>query len=398
MKKWILISTVFLSVVLFLAENVFGGELDSVWRRGIGEGKKTEQLEVYIEGEKGKKTVEVEIGEREYTREETMDMFQRLLSELDEIVLGQNESFDKVQYNLNFPVVLDEYPVLIEWELDSYTVLNIYGEIQEEHLTEEGCLVGIKGKINYGQEEVLYSQYANVIMPQLEGGEKLLYDIKQKLRRKEETTREKESFSLPSAINGKQLTWKMKKQNSWFYVLIAGVGLCGYLIYREKEREKKQILRRREELLREYPGLVSKLTMLLEAGITLKAAWEKIVQNYESQKAVLGTRLLYEEMASSCREMQSGVSEVEAYERFGKRCQSAVYMKFGTLLSQNLRKGSQGLSELLKVEAIQSFENRKSTAKRLGEEAGTKLLVPMLGMLAVVFIIVMIPAFLSMKI
>ena len=49
------------------------------------------------------------------------------------------------------------------------------------------------------------------------------------------------------------------------------------------------------------------------------------------------------------------------------------------------------------MEAIQSFENRKSTAKRLGEEAGTKLLMPMLGMLAVVFIIVMIPAFLSMQ-
>jgi hypothetical protein len=66
-------------------------------------------------------------------------------------------------------------------------------------------------------------------------------------------------------------------------------------------------------------------------------------------------------------------------------------------LSQNLRKGGKGISEILRVEAIQSFENRKSTAKRLGEEAGTKLLMPMLGMLAVVLIMVMIPAFLTMQ-
>jgi hypothetical protein len=72
-------------------------------------------------------------------------------------------------------------------------------------------------------------------------------------------------------------------------------------------------------------------------------------------------------------------------------------MKFGTLLSQNLRKGSKGLSEMLRMEAIQSFEMRKSRAKRLGEEAGTKLLAPMIGMLAVVFIMVMVPAFLSMQ-
>ena len=49
------------------------------------------------------------------------------------------------------------------------------------------------------------------------------------------------------------------------------------------------------------------------------------------------------------------------------------------------------------MEAIQSFENRKSTAKRLGEEAGTKLLMPMMGMLLVVLVMVMVPAFLTMQ-
>ena len=107
--------------------------------------------------------------------------------------------------------------------------------------------------------------------------------------------------------------------------------------------------------------------------------------------------MVYEEMAITLREMQGGVSEAEAYERFGKRCGNTTYVKFGTLLSQNLRKGSKGLSDVMRMESIQAFENRKSTAKRLGEEAGTKLLVPMIGMLAVVFIMVMVPAFLSMQ-
>ena len=67
-------------------------------------------------------------------------------------------------------------------------------------------------------------------------------------------------------------------------------------------------------------------------------------------------------------------------------------------MSQNLRKGTKGLTELLKLESIQAFEERKAQAKRLGEEAGTKLLLPMFLMLAVVLVIVIVPALLRVKI
>ena len=53
---------------------------------------------------------------------------------------------------------------------------------------------------------------------------------------------------------------------------------------------------------------------------------------------------------------------------------------------------------MLKFEAIQAFENRKSLAKRKGEEAGAKLLMPMMGMLAVVFVMIMAPAFFTLQI
>ena len=57
-----------------------------------------------------------------------------------------------------------------------------------------------------------------------------------------------------------------------------------------------------------------------------------------------------------------------------------------------------GLTQMLKLESIQAFEERKARAKKLGEEAGTKLLFPMFLMLAVVLIIVIVPAFMSLQI
>lgn len=67
-------------------------------------------------------------------------------------------------------------------------------------------------------------------------------------------------------------------------------------------------------------------------------------------------------------------------------------------MSQNLRKGTKGLVQLLRIDALQAFEERKTRARRLGEEAGTKLLLPMFLMLSVVLVIVVVPAFLSMQI
>ena len=62
------------------------------------------------------------------------------------------------------------------------------------------------------------------------------------------------------------------------------------------------------------------------------------------------------------------------------------------------RKGSGGLTDLLEREASDAFEDRKKLAKKLGEEAGTKLMIPMFMMLVIVLIIVIVPAFFSIQI
>lgn len=391
----ILVATVVLSLALFLMENVFAKQETVITRNTYGEGEKVEEYEVSVEGEE--ETLQIEVGEQEYSPKEIQKVFREVMDKLDEVILGENESFDRVEKDLNLVTSLEGYPVQIQWQLDSYSVINLYGEIQEKHLVEEGTLVELRGTISYKDEEAIYVQYARIFPLTRKGMEKLLYEIGQEVSRLEEESRQSESFALPEELDGKKLTWSQKKEHRWYYVPLLGIALCVYLVYREHERAKQKIRRRKEELLRDYSGMISKFTMLLSTGTTVRSAWERIVQNYENQKETLGTHVVYEEMATTLREMQGGVAETEAYERFGKRCGVTTYVKFGTLLSQNLRKGSKGMSDILRMEAIQSFENRKSTAKRLGEEAGTKLLMPMLGMLAVVFIMVMVPAFLSMQ-
>ena len=390
-KKYlvILILTILFSLVCFIFEQKDGTEHTKVVRNGYGEGEKIESYELKIGDET--ETIDIEVGEREYSREEIQKVFDELLDKLDQIVLGENESWDRVEKDLKLISYIEDYPVEIQWELSSYDVVSMDGTIQDEGLVDEGTLIELRGILTYGEERAVYVRNARVFPPSGTDKEKLLYEVRREVKKEEENTRGKAWFSLPQELSGQKLEWNKKRESRWYFVLILGVGVMAYLLYREWEQAKQKDKKKKDELLREYPGLISKFTMLLGTGATVKNTWEKIVQSQEERGIVA------KEMKTTLQEMKSGISEMEAYERFGKRCQLPVYLKFGTLLSQNARKGGRGLSNLIQVEAMQAFEERKSIAKRRGEEAGAKLLMPMLGMLLVVLVMVMVPAFLSMQ-
>ena len=107
-------------------------------------------------------------------------------------------------------------------------------------------------------------------------------------------------------------------------------------------------------------------------------------------------RYAYEEMILMLHEMDSGVDEKTAYRHFSIRCRQVKYVKMISLLEQNLKRGSKDLIKTLQEETRDAFEERKNNAQKAGEEAGTKLLLPMFMMLLIVLVVIMVPAFMSM--
>ena len=71
-------------------------------------------------------------------------------------------------------------------------------------------------------------------------------------------------------------------------------------------------------------------------------------------------------------------------------------MKFSTLITQNLRKGTSDMLRILEYEAVDVMNEKKENARILGEEASTKLLFPMMIMMVEVFAIIIYAAFQSM--
>lgn len=364
-------------------------------RNPYGEGDVPVALSARTEGNEEEIFAYV-VEERKYTAEEVEELYERAIRKLPEIICGQNESLEDVRTHLDLVTELENYPFAITWDSDSYSIVNTDGTVNNEDL-KEGVAVALTAHFQYEQLSWDYQMYVRVNPMVYTKQEQLRRRIEELLHLQEERTGSTEMMILPERVGSVPIVWKEIVEDGSGYLLLL-VLAAALLLYWTRGREPDRKLElRRKELLLDYPEIVNKLALYMGAGMTIRNAFFKMGEDYKKQQKKR-RRYAYEEVLMTCYELQSGRPEKEAYDHFGKRCQVQSYMKLSTLLAQNLRKGSNDLLQALRQEADNAFTERKSLAKKLGEEAGTKLLLPMMMMLCIVMVIIMIPAYFSFMI
>lgn len=389
------------SVVIFLTDN--RKELPKnekgesvVERNEYGKGKREEEYAVRI-GEK-QEVFQLVLQERKYTESELQTIFMEAQNKLQELILGENQSLDEVRHDLNLITVLPDSGLEVSWSLDNYHVMNMTGQLKSENLSQDGTLVRLTALLMYGEETCEYQFYANVFAPVLSDDERMLRKLQEEIEKCEDLNDTEKEIALPNNIAGEKVEWDYVTDYRAGGVFLLGLALGLFVYVSEDQRKKDEKKRREKQLAYDYPQLLNKFTLYIKAGMTVKNAWYRIAEDYELQKSRTGAREAYEEMVKTMQEMKSGAGERECYEKFGERCGLPIYRKFGAMLSQNLKKGTKGMTVLLNQEAISAFEERKNMAKKLGEEAGTKMMLPMFLMLAVVLVMIIVPAFVTVQI
>lgn len=362
-------------------------------RKGYGQGDIEVALLAEVEGRETE-SILYTVDEQKYTDEEISLLYQEAIALLPEIILGKNKSMEAVTEDLNLVTAIEGYPFKIEWESSSYSLIHTDGAVNNKEL-EKAEIVTLRVYFRYDGME--FEQIFPVqIQPEvLTEEELLLQSIEASLEEQNQASRTGSAMILPDYIENKNVIWKevIQDNSGYFFLLICAASI---LIFFSKSKDvEKDLEKRKKELLIDYPEVISKLTLYMGAGMTIRKAFFKMGEDYKRKEACNKKRYAYEEILMLVNELQSGISETEAYVHLGKRCQLQPYMKLSALLSQNLRKGSNDLLMMLRQEAAGAFEERKNTARKLGEEAGTKLLMPMMMMLCIVMVIIMFPAFCS---
>ena len=366
-------------------------------RNSYGQGEKLVTMDIYADDAVIQKGAEVTVAERQYTEAEISKIFDDMGAKLKKAIMKENITADHIDRDLDLVTSLEEYPVNIEWQVSDYSIIDGKGRIQEDYRDSRGQLVKLSAALTYGDFNGSYDYFVKVYPRKLEEKDGFVNAVKAKINDYGAATVSYNSQLLPGDIEGKKLSYRVSAPQTALYVLFLAAAAAAGIYFGQDRELDKAVKKRERDMLLSYPEIVNKLTLLLGAGMTVRAAFEKVAADH-FKNGRTDHALVYDEMLITVNRMKSGMSEFDAYVDFGKRCSVKRYTKLGALLSQNLKKGSQGLLQILEEESKDAFEDRKANARKLGEEAGTKLLAPMGMMLMVVMIVVIVPAFLSFTI
>lgn len=360
--------------------------------------------------------LEIPVRERVYTEEEAEQAFAAVKQMLETRILGENTSADQVWTDLELPSYDWDHAVEISWESERSELIDRWGQVSADLAPEKGEKVKLTAWLKTGDRQENWSIDITVVPVPASSQEKEAAAFLEQIAKMDLEQEHEEYLSLPRSYDGRHLDYEPEEDPAYKILPALGIALALLWPFWEQTEVKKEQEKRDRLLLLDYSEIVSKLMIFIGAGMTIPRAWERIVTDYEAGAAAgkadgekrrrpweadgrkqrkQKERPAYEEMCRAYYRMQSGLAEGQAYREFGRRCGLQPYIKLSTMLEQNRREGNRQLRTLLSAEMADAFEQRKNLARKMGEEAGTKLLIPLFLMLGIVMVMIMTPAFLS---
>ena len=293
-----------------------------------------------------------------------------------------------VSGDLELPTVDEEDVFLLSWTSDKPDVLSHRGSFGLEE-NQDSTTVNLTMTVTYFDYSREFIYEVLVGFGEKSHRELMMEGLEQALNNLEQANPQEKELLIPDEVGGIELELREQRNGSGRVLLLGlifGIGAVGVSVSRLHESGKKRDLK----LIREYPFFVDDLWLHIEAGMNIKRALQEYVNSANKSDDTLVREIKY-----TLNQIDNGEAEHIAYEELGARIGLPVYISLMRRISQNLRMGNKDLKELMESEVFIALESKRERAKRLGEEASTKLVFPMVVLLVVVMVVIMTPAFMG---
>ncbi len=394
LKSWLIVITGFVIFGIcnsFLKVNTV--ENNYINRPGVDE--YDTEMEIEVEGLLDKpQRIEIPVTKRTYSKDEANEAIKKGLEEILLTLPGENSSLQNITTDLNLTNEISDLGLSVRWDFGESELIDILGNVHNENL-KENRNIDIEVSLSYETYEESYIIPITVCPKILSDDEKLLKGLIDKIANVDKDSVQKDGYILPDTYEGKRLIYHYGEAFNFNIIPIMGTVIAILLYVQEKEKERRSTEKRKRELMKDYPDIVSKLIVFIGAGLSVRQSWESIVIDYENEcKENNERRYAYEEMVKALAKLKTGIYENTVYKDFGRSCGLRQYMKLASLLEQNRRNGLANLHSLLSMESQSAWDERINLARREGEELNTKLLLPLFMMLLIVMMIIIVPALL----
>ena len=377
-------------------------------RREHGHGAYTQKLVLEMEGVQQDYSVRIE--DEHLSGPEVNEAFIAAIDMLEESFYGEEGHPDCVKGEVypkkNFVIEVDsegdsqkkvKAEVSAIYYFQPSGVVASDGTLRDDRIAPEGTPIQVTAELKCDGRQVEHAFYFMAFPDTEKSTGDIMEDLDEELVMR--NAGEGEYLSLPSEIDGIDINWSLPQKGGTYNILFLGMFAAVGLFVAKREDKKKKAKEKKIELERGYPMMVSALSLLIGSGMTVTAAWERIVNAY--LKRVEDGRkkdAVYEEMLLTSRQIKDGKSEKESLAHFAEHTDLGIYRKLISMILQNLRKGGKDLDLMLEREVENAYIMLRNQAKAKGAEASTKMLVPMMLSLLVVIVVIIVPAIFTMEV
>ncbi|MDR2456882.1 MAG: type II secretion system F family protein [Clostridiales Family XIII bacterium] len=344
---------------------------------------------------KAKKKVSITIQKKQLTDNQKILRLDKVYDALNKIILGKNKNLLNINNNLNLVKKDKSTGVEIAWESADEKSINNSGKINTIYAKKDMAVV-LKAKLSFDnlyKEKEIIIKFGDKIKENKNDLEKLIVEESKKLS--EESSGN--YLILPKKIlDNIKLNYSFDKNFPLIQILIVFIVILSMIYIKRFSKLDKRIKEEREEMVNEFPLFVEKLLLLLNAGVVLPYAIDRISNEYIKNREKLGRKVLYEEILKITDGIKNANMSLKVLlNDMAKRSMSREIMRFSMVVSNNIEKGSE-ITEKLQREIELLFELRKKNAKKKGELAETKLVIPMILLLLVIIMITIAPVAMTM--
>lgn len=167
-----------------------------------------------------------------------------------------------------------------------------------------------------------------------------------------------------------------------------GLGLLvmiigGLFIWNAERELDEEVEYKKTKMISELPVAISKLTLLVGAGQTLRNAWEQTAKD--------GDGLIYDEMRRVVEDKMNGATDEVAFGKFANRCEDKNLKRFAVSMVQNLQKGDSEQITFLKEMSAQMWDTKKKLIMKKLEDAKSLMIVPLFLIFIGILIMIIAP-------
>lgn len=201
---------------------------------------------------------------------------------------------------------------------------------------------------------------------------------------------------LPDQLpDGTKIQWVPHKGSSNYLIFIV-LFISGLFIFSSRDAELVRLEKTsKESVLRDLPEFVNKLVLMLDAGLVMRTAFQKVVSEHNKRTGGVNDYFYSQlsQIMTKCNETNSSIQD--EIRNFAIRTGIVEFMRLSNIINDSMIKGSDLMIQL-RLEGDNLWATRRKHMEEKGKLAESKLTFPLMILLLVLVMITIAPAMMEM--